>query len=261
MKKVQPVMVGNVEIGTGIPKICVPVTGKNMDEIVQQAKEIAAVRPDLAEWRGDFFEGIFDEAQVRQVLTAISDILGQIPLLFTFRTEAEGGNRPISTEDYVNLNQKMSEMEQISMIDVEIFMEPHRMSALAGTIHDHGKVVVGSHHRFDRTPARTDMITTLKKLEISGADIVKLAVMPHSQGDVKNLMQTINEATCDYLNRPAVAMAMGELGEVSRVSGEMFGSSITFGCVGQPSAPGQLPVESLRQQMNDLHKIVEKILD
>lgn len=259
MGKIKTVKIGKMEIGTGIPKICTPIMGVTKEDIVEQAREIKEAAPDLAEFRGDAYEDVLEPEKLKDVLSAIFDILGDIPILFTFRSAQEGGTRPISTEDYVNLNQMVSETEEVKLIDVEVFMDQSKMKNLIDLIHENGKVAIGSHHRFDRTPPRSDMIKILKILEYSGADIVKLAVMPRTEGDVKNLIQTTNEATCDYLSCPAVTMAMGNAGMASRIGGEIFGSCITFGCVGKASAPGQIEVETLRKQMFDLHKIVEKI--
>lgn len=259
MNKIKPVQVGNLEIGTGMPKICAPIMGSSKMEILEQAREIKKAAPDLVEFRGDAFDGILEREKVKDVLSGVFDILEEIPLLFTFRSAAEGGSRSVSTNDYVNLNRMVSEMEEVKLIDVEVYMDQPRMRALIEAIHENGKAVVGSHHRFDRTPPRSEMLLILRTLERSGADLVKLAVMPHTEGDVKNLIQTTNEATCDYLSCPAITMSMGNVGLVSRLGGEVFGSCITFGCVGRASAPGQIPVDELRHQLNSLHNIVEKI--
>ena len=49
---------------------------------------------------------------------------------------------------------------------------------------------------------------------------------------------------------PVVTMSMGGLGAVSRVSGAVFGSALTFATAGgAPSAPGQLPVERVRAML------------
>ena len=47
-------------------------------------------------------------------------------------------------------------------------------------------------------------------------------------------------------------MAMGDLGKVTRVSGELFGSCLTFASVGRASAPGQIAVDELDRILNDL---------
>ena len=254
------VKAGPVEIGAGIPKICVPIVGCSKEEICADAKRCAEAAPDLVEWRCDFYNDLNDFESVKEVLAAISDILGDIPILFTFRSLKEGGNKPITVEDYVNLNTMVSKLETVQMIDLEYFMEPDQMKELAKHIKENGKVVIGSHHRFDGTPAGSDMMAVLEEMESAGMDIVKLAVMPHREADVKNLMLTVNEATCGRIHVPVVAMSMGEYGVKTRVSGEFFGSSITFGCVGKTSAPGQIPIEELKKEMESLHNIVENIL-
>jgi 3-dehydroquinate dehydratase-1 len=48
-------------------------------------------------------------------------------------------------------------------------------------------------------------------------------------------------------------MAMGDLGKVTRVSGEIIDSVFTFGSLDQASAPGQIPVEQLAQILDALH--------
>lgn len=259
MSTPQIVKAGMLEIGRGIPKICVPVVGRTKEEIIEETKACVAALPDLVEWRCDFFDNINDFDAVKDVLAAISDILGQIPMIFTFRTAKEGGNKPIVLKDYVNLNLFVSKLDYAQIIDVEYFMDPSRMKELITQIKKNGKVVIGSHHRFDATPPGSDMLNLLEEMENAGADLPKLAVMPLRDADVKNLMLTVNEASCGRLKQPIIAMAMGELGAKSRVSGELFGSCITFGCVGKASAPGQIPVDELRKEITDLHKIVEHI--
>jgi 3-dehydroquinate dehydratase-1 len=49
-------------------------------------------------------------------------------------------------------------------------------------------------------------------------------------------------------------MAMGPLGVVSRLAGEVFGSVLTFGTVGAASAPGQVDAARLRDALDLLHE-------
>ena len=46
---------------------------------------------------------------------------------------------------------------------------------------------------------------------------------------------------------------MGKLGVISRISGELFGSALTFGSAKKASAPGQLEVTALQQILQILH--------
>ena len=46
-----PVVVRNVAIGEGIPKICVPIVGKTREEILDAAKKILPIGADVVGWR------------------------------------------------------------------------------------------------------------------------------------------------------------------------------------------------------------------
>ena len=62
------VEVRGVKIGEGVPKICVPIVGKTKEEILAAARSFEDVALDVVEWRVDWFEGVFDFAQVEDVL-------------------------------------------------------------------------------------------------------------------------------------------------------------------------------------------------
>ena len=87
MQKKEIVQLKKVTLGDGIPKICVPVVGRTEAEILSQAGDALSAAPDLVEWRVDFYEDIFAEEKAAEVLTALSEVLGQVPILFTFRTD------------------------------------------------------------------------------------------------------------------------------------------------------------------------------
>ena len=66
------VEVRGVKIGEGVPKICVPIVGKTKEEILAAARSFENVALDVVEWRVDWFEGVFDFAQVEDVLRSSS---------------------------------------------------------------------------------------------------------------------------------------------------------------------------------------------
>ncbi len=53
MKKV--VTVKGVTIGEGLPKICAPMVGRTLDELLEEANFLQTLDLDIVEWRGDFF--------------------------------------------------------------------------------------------------------------------------------------------------------------------------------------------------------------
>ena len=111
-----PVKVRNVEIGTGMPKICVPIVGRTKDAVLKAAAGIKETKAHVAEWRADWYEDIFDSGKMQETLRELRDVLGEMPLLFTFRTQREGGEKEADTEDYVKLNQNV--VKTLSLIHI-----------------------------------------------------------------------------------------------------------------------------------------------
>ena len=74
----KPVIVRNVNIGEGMPKICVPIVGKTEEEILQMAKEIVSVPADLVEWRVDWYESVLEMQKVVELSKELREILKEI---------------------------------------------------------------------------------------------------------------------------------------------------------------------------------------
>ena len=68
--------------------------------------------------------------------------------------------------------------------------------------------VVASNHDFHKTPAKSDIIYRLRKMQDMGADIPKIAVMPQNKRDVLTLLATTEEMVTDYADRPIITMSM-----------------------------------------------------
>ena len=85
----------------------------------------------------------------------------------------------------------------------------------------------------------------LRKMQDMNADIPKIAVMPQNKKDVLTLLAATEEMTTNYADRPIITMSMAGTGVISRLCGEVFGSSMTFGAAKKASAPGQMGVNDL----------------
>lgn len=243
----------DVEIGSGSPKVIVPIVGKNRGEILTKAQELTNIPLHVVEWRADFYQDVNDLPSVLSTLRALREALGNIPILFTFRTRKEGGERELPLDRYTQLNLAAALSGDVDAVDVEIFSGDSVVRENIDGIHQAGRIVVGSNHDFQRTPSQADLIFRLRKMQDMGADIPKIAVMPRSAGDVLTLLSATEEMARCYADHPIITMSMSSQGVVSRLCGEVFGSSMTFGAVGQVSAPGQIPVDQLRQVLEILH--------
>ena len=232
-------------------KICVPITGTDLEEIKEQAEKIANMNPDVVEWRADFYDvKNNDETEFEQCLKAINDNLKKIPIIYTYRTSNEGGEKSIDVDDYCRLCKYVSEISEkynVAMIDVELYENKDQkdIGKLLLDIKSTGVKVIGSNHHFEGTPSEKDIFNVLKTMEEAGADICKIAVMPKEKVDVKTLINASKKANKE-LNAPIITMSMGELGAVTRICTRMTGSVVTFGAGVNASAPGQPPCEMVR---------------
>lgn len=245
--------VRGLKIGSGTPKICVPIVGKTSSEIMDAARALCEVKHDLVEWRVDWFENSTSSIDLLSVLTGLRNILEDTPLLFTFRTSAEGGETEIDKETYFKVNLNAIETGLIDLIDVELFMGEDLATQIIDAAHSRNIKVVISNHDFERTPAKKEIITRLQRMQNLGADICKIAVMPLDKNDVLTLLNATEEMKDTYASVPIVTMSMGKLGVLSRICGEFFGSAITFGTAGNESAPGQIPANELSILINKMH--------
>ena len=247
------VKVRNLELGSGIPAVCIPNVGKTKEEILSLTEQYRSMSMDQMEWRVDWFEGVEDTQAVLDVLSGVREKLGDTPLLFTFRTKKEGGVHEMDTTAYVSLNKAVAATKLADLIDVEIFTGDGVVSDLISAIHASGTKVVASNHDFDKTPAKSDILYRLRKMQDMGADIPKIAVMPRSKRDVLTLLSATEEMASDYADRPIITMSMAGLGSISRLSCEVFGSCLTFGSGSMASAPGQIGAQELKEVLTSVH--------
>ncbi|WP_420954629.1 type I 3-dehydroquinate dehydratase [Bacillus haynesii] len=252
MKKL--VKVRGITLGEGRPKICVPLVGKKLAQLKEEAAYFQTLDADIAEWRADFYEDVDDVDQVCAALVEIRRLLEDTPIIFTFRSAAEGGEKEISTARYFSLNVAVVKTGLADVIDIELFNDEEQVKALVEAAHGHEVSVIISNHDFEKTPAAEEIVSRLRKAQELGADLPKIAVMPETPADVLRLL----EATCTmnekYADRPIITMSMAGKGIISRLAGEVFGSAMTFGAAKKASAPGQIAAGELKEILHILHR-------
>ena len=250
MKKA--VSLKSVVLGTGLPKICVSLMGTNTYGLLEEIKLFKNSAADLAEWRADYFDDLLNPAKVLETLQVLQEVLDNDPLIFTIRRLEEGGQKAISLDAYREINHAVICSGLADAVDLELSAGEHLLKPLIETAHLNKTAVIVSSHDFYQTPPKTEMMRRLTHSMALGADLSKLAVMPDNAEDVLALLEVANQLnhTCDSL---IIAIAMSELGTVSRISGEVFGSAMTFASLDKPSAPGQLQVSELKQVLEIIH--------
>lgn len=241
------VCVRNLVIGSGRPKICVPVMGKNIQELAENAAAALQKQPDLVEWRADYFADVQDTERLKGAFRKIKEILGEIPLIFTVRTRKEGGMADLTAEEYLRTVSGAIETKEMDLVDVEISHGDDISFMLISLAHADGVKVIASSHDFQKTPKKEEIILRLCKMQEMEADIPKIAVMPKSERDVLVLLDATLCMKELHGETPVITMSMGRMGVISRLAGEEFGSAVTFGVAKKASAPGQIDAEKLRE--------------
>lgn len=251
MKTIQ---IRNITIGEGRPKICVPVVGQTEEDILRRL-------PDLFLFLSMLWSGGLTGFRMFSILKkschtakALRSALGELPLLFTFRNAKEGGEKEISAEAYRKLNLTLAASGLVDLIDVELFSGDELVKELIREAHSHGVKVIASNHDFHKTPSKEELIHRLRLMQDFDADLPKIAVMPTCRQDVLTLLSATLEMAETYADRPIITMSMSGTGVISRLTGEFFGSALTFGAAAKASAPGQIPVSELETVLSVIHK-------
>lgn len=246
------VTIRNITLGNGKPKICLPIVGRTKDEIKAQATAIANSPVDVVEWRADWFEDMTNVEATNSILAELRAIIGDTALLYTIRTLNEGGEAEIAFNQYHDLLLNAAANENVDAVDVEVMIsDVNSVHKLISEIKKTAAVIASSHD-FNQTPDKNIIINRLQYMARCGADVCKMAVMPKSIYDVLHLLAATADAR-NCINQPIVTMSMGKDGIISRLSGELFGSCMTFGCVGKSSAPGQIDATELNTILEILH--------
>lgn len=233
------------------PKICVPIMGVNIDELKREAELVKIAKPDIVEWRCDYYSDI-----VTNHLSALKEITGQLkgyPIIFTLRSDNEGGAVFIPQEVRQQIMQEAIESSLISYIDIERANGSDFINPLVNIANKHNVKTIISNHNFKKTPSVQEIVNILTESGAFGADLVKIAVMPKSYEDVLTLLNASLEYKGKKNSLPAITISMGKIGIMSRVCAGLFGSEITFASLASASAPGQIPVEGLKKAMEYIY--------
>lgn len=232
--------------GSGrFPAICAPLVGRTRERLLSEAAAVAAKRPDILEWRVDFFEGIAETAEVVGVLARIKQAAGGIPILFTRRSSREGGE-PIALSEgqVIALYRAVCATGDVDIVDFEMGNHPTDVLEVREVSRARDIKLILSFHDFHRTPPLEALQQRFAQAATLGADIAKVAVMPQGMDDVLTLLSATLRSSED-LEIPLVSMSMGRFGAITRMCGWAFGSAMTFAIGEAGSAPGQMAIEDV----------------
>ncbi len=202
---------------------------------VAASSQINQISPyaDIIELRFDYW--------LELNLTEIAILREQItlPVIFTLRTQAQGGYCSLSETERLDFIRQLATLAP-DYVDLEYNVAAEFISELK---RDFPKIqIIGSYHDFNSTP---DSLAALWQAIYQPLfHIFKIATFAHSICDSLRLMLFTQEYSQHHR---LITMAMGEYGQVSRITGKIVGSLFTYGSVdtNTSAAPGQLSLAEL----------------
>lgn len=204
--------------------ICVSLTGRSTEEMLEGAAKAARLGADLVEFRLDYAH----HPDISQLLAGKS-----LPAILTCRRRRDGGCFEGAEAERVRLLQQAVDLGA-EHVDVEV-------DAVSQLARRPGVRIIVSVHDFKETPKDLDQLYK----RIAGRpnpDVVKIVTTANDISDNFRLFELLRKATV-----PTIALAMGERGVMSRILAGRFGGFLTFAALDAQSgsAPGQPTIEEL----------------
>lgn len=257
MQTAKPIELHGKPIAHGkFPLICTPLVGRTNDKVMAELDVVLPKKPDVLEWRVDFFENIGDTAAVIKLAQAIKLAAGNTPLLFTRRSTIEGGEKiALNEAQVIAVYEAVCQSKCIDLIDYEMANDATNIDKVRAAAKANDIKLVLSFHNFSYTPGLETLSQKFLMADQLGADVAKVAVMPRDLDDVLTLLTATREAS-KKLRIPLISMSMGPYGSLTRLFGWAFGSALTFAVGASSSAPGQVPIEDLNTVLGILQKSI-----
>lgn len=216
--------------------ICIPISADTNAAMLGLIARAEAEPATLYEYRLDLMK---EKPEIERLLAAATR-----PVIATCRSVGEGGGFRGDAADRRAVLRRAG-LAGAAYIDAEA----GDLASLEGC---GGVIRIVSMHDFDGTPA--DLGGRVSALADTPAEWVKFAVTARRHAD--NLAVFAALAQCA---KPAIGIAMGEMGVASRILGVRFGCRVAFGSLGSglESAPGQTTAGDLAN-LYRIGKITEK---
>jgi 3-dehydroquinate dehydratase/shikimate dehydrogenase len=160
------------------------------------------------------------------------------PIIVTNRHAVEGGFK--TQDDSARLAALAAAVRLgADYVDVELASLPAFERLMPRRLRGPVQLIV-SYHNFSGFP--NDLPAVARTIEATSADVVKVAVTPRRLEDNLVIFNLLRAAA-----KPTIALAMGELGQVSRILAGKFGALLTFASADadSQSAPGQVTADEM----------------
>lgn len=249
----------------GRPKVAVPVVSSRPADIIAECEELKNLPCDIAEWRADYYLSAIEDLDgylsdkngyldMVKILDDMNYIADDKPLIFTVRSESQGGRVQMTKAQLESIYGIAAETRLVDFIDIELRdregnIHEDWIREQIDETHAHGVKVILSHHDFEAMPSPGEIVETVKKMHVLGADLCKFAAMTKNRMDSENLLKATAFLTKKNIG-PIIMLAMGDAGKAARVAAGRYGSCLTFASGKEESAPGQVDTYTMKKWLD-----------
>lgn len=211
--------------------ICVPLKEKNTITLLSALKQANKIADIIEIWFDELAD--FDKKALRSILK-----IAKKPLIYK-----------VGKFNEKNLNLILS-TDKIAYLDLDLSTKQSIIKKMKA---DYPKLkVIISYHNFEKTPELRKLQRLAAKILKKGADIIKIATKANTLEDSLNILSLLSKLSAN--GRPAICLCMGQIGQLTRLTGHLFGNYLMYAPMGkaQKTATGQITAIKLRKIINQI---------
>lgn len=224
-------------------KICVPVTGLNLGEFLENLNMIEKFC-DFVELRVDYIEDL----KIEDVDVIASEV--KMESIFTCRKKNEGGKFEGSEEERLKILEKALG-KNFDHVDIEL----SSIDQINLSERSNQTKIICSYHNFDKTSEYKDLESVVNQIRDKDIDILKIAMMSNNEEDNNKLLKLFLNKVKD---EEMIVLGMGEAGKITRILLPLLGGYLTYASIGgRETASGQIDIEELK----NIYKIISPLFN
>jgi len=238
------------------PKICItiPITAQ-LDKNLLSIKKVLNEKPQFVELRFDFIDKV--EELTREFINNLKKAFdSNISIIFTLRDYSEGGNISINKDDRISILNYLIDAKP-DYFDIELRSDLELLNQVINKAIKNQVRMIFSYHDSEKTPCYIETIHLIETL--------KERLVDHFSINLDNLKeiiykfiftaQTVEDnliplKVCKKFkerNQKVISFCMGEMGILSRVICVLTGSFLTYACLEEQTASGQIDIYVLKE--------------
>lgn len=220
--------------------ICVAISSNDINSAINKSSEAIEKGASLIEVRVDHFKNPVDSNFIKLVKNIDSKTI------LTVRKPSEGGKFPFDENERLEIIKKCINAKPYA-IDLEFSIKEDKLIQLIQLSKRNQVKVILSYHDFKKTPEVNQMKKIILEAAEMKVDYVKIIGTALSLEDNLKLLNLPHFAKEKDIQ--IITFAMGHKGTISRTLSPIFGAAFTFAALDEPTAPGQIPIETMKKNL------------